>query len=331
MNRELAAIEDAAIAWLAEREDGFAPGRARAFAQWLREDPRHPAAVARLEQTLGLLGELAEFRDELNTTFERTAPAAVAARHGRRWLAWGGIAAAVALSGLAGWLLLPRAVGDYYATAEAGYEMASLNDGSTVELNAASAVRVQFTTEKRFVNLEAGEAHFAVAHDASRPFVVSAGSVLVRAVGTAFNVRLGTNGAVEVIVTEGTVQVSRERFAGAASAEAPLVVAGERLVLPHRAAAPVIEKVVPAVISSVLAWQERLVEFADAPLAEIVARFNGRNRVQLVLGDAELGQRRIGGTFAIDEAEAFVRLLERNGAVVAERRGESEILLRPTR
>jgi transmembrane sensor len=71
-----------------------------------------------------------------------------------------------------------------------------------------------------------------------------------------------------------------------------------------------------------------LADFAEAPLSEVVARFNARNRVQLTLADAELGTRRIGGTFALDEAEAFVRLLERDGEIVAERRGETEILLR---
>jgi hypothetical protein len=51
-------IEDAAIAWLTERDDGFSPEREREFARWLRADPRHPAAIARLEQTVGLLHEL---------------------------------------------------------------------------------------------------------------------------------------------------------------------------------------------------------------------------------------------------------------------------------
>jgi transmembrane sensor len=334
MNRDLAQIEDTAIAWLAERDDGFAPGREREYANWLLEDPRHAATVARLEQTLGLLEEMPEFRDDLNAAFARAEPRVSDARTGRRaprWLAWGGIAAALAVSVLTGWQMLARSGEVYFETSSAGYEMASLKDGSTVELNAGSAVRVQFTSEERHVNLEAGEAHFAVVHDPSRPFVVSAGGVLVRAVGTAFNVRLGAGGEVEVIVTEGKVQVSRARLDAATSEAAPLVTAGERLVLPNRAAAPVIERVVPAVMSSALAWQGRLVEFADAPLAEIVARFNTRNRVQLVLEDSDLGQRRIGGTFAIDEAEAFVRLLERNGSVVAERRGESEIMLRMVR
>ena len=69
-----ALLEEAAIAWLTERDDGFSPAREREFAQWLRADPRHAAAVARLEQTLGLLEALPEFRSEINTAFDRAAP-----------------------------------------------------------------------------------------------------------------------------------------------------------------------------------------------------------------------------------------------------------------
>jgi transmembrane sensor len=334
----LAAIEDAAIEWLAERDDGFPPTREREFAQWLRADPRHAAAAARLEQTLGLLGKLPEFRAALNTEFNRAAPVvpfppaptdpvAHVSRHGARALAWAGMAAALVIGTVVGWRSLQGPPEIRYATTVAGYELARLDDGSTLELNAASAVRVRFTPAERRVTLDAGEAHFAVTHDAARPFVVNAGGVSVRAVGTAFNVRYSSDG-VEITVIEGRVRVGQGGSDSSATSGAPLVAAGERLVIPRQAPAPVVEKVSPAALRQALAWQSRLVEFADAPLSEIVARFNARNRIQLILADAELGTRRIGGTFALDEAEAFVRLLERDGEIVAEPRGEAEILLR---
>ena len=58
---------------------------------------------------------------------------------------------------------------------------------------------------------------------------------------------------------------------------------------------------------------------------DVIARFNARSRIQLFLADPALADRRIGGTFALDEAEAFVRLLERDGEIVGERRGETAI------
>lgn len=344
-----AAIEDAAIAWLTERDDGFTPARAREFAQWLRADPRHAATVARLEQTLGLLHGLPEFRAEINTAFERSAPvvpfapsaapettaapvpAARAPRRSRRLAVWAGLAAALAVMAAVGWQTLGGASEVRYATAKVGYERAQLADGSTLELNAASAVRIRFSAGERRVRLEAGEAHFAVAPDPARPFLVLAGEVAVRAVGTAFNVRYTAAGDVEVLVSEGKVRVGSDGPASAAAATAPLVGAGERIVLPKLVPAPAVEKVDPAVLRAALAWQGTLADFADAPLADVVARFNARSRVQLVLADPALAGRRIGGTFVLDEAEAFVRLLERDGEIVGERRGEHEIHLRRAR
>lgn len=338
----VATMEDTAIAWLTERDDGFTPAREREFARWLRADPHHAATVARLEKTLGLLAELPGFRAEINTAFDRTAPVvpfatasaeppAHVARPWPRALTWAGLAVTLVLGLTVGWRALRPPTETRYATTVAGYERAQLPDGSTLQLNAASAVSVQFTAATRHVKLETGEAHFAVAHDTARPFVVSAGGVAVRAVGTAFNVRFAPDGAVEVTVTEGSVRVGQDGPASSADTHAPLVAAGERLVLPKQAPPPVPEKIPPAVLRQSLAWQSPLVEFSEAPLAEVIARFNARNRLQLVLADAELGARRIGGTFALGEVEAFVRLLERDGEIVAERRGETDILLRRTR
>lgn len=338
-----AEVDDLAIAWLAERDDGFSPARAREFAQWVRADSRHAAAVARMEQTLGLLGELPEFRAELNTAFDRAAtvvpfsPAAGAAMSRQRsrrtrWLGGLGFAAVLALATLAAWRLQPRPEDVHYATTASGYQRARLADGSMVELNSASAIRVQFSAAERHVSIESGEAHFNVSPDTTRPFVVNAGDVFVRAVGTSFSVRFARDGAVEVIVTEGTVRVGRgDSHDPAGAAAAPLVAGGERLVMPTHAPLPRVEKVPPEAMRLALAWREPLAEFADVPLADVVARFNGRNRVQLVIESGELGRRLIGGTFAVDEAEAFVRLLERDGEIVGERRGENEILLRRAR
>ena len=343
-NPSSAAIEDAAIAWLTERDDGFTPAREREFAQWLRADPRHAATVARLEQTLGLLGELPAFRSDINTAFDRAAPVlafppasaeqptlAPAPRRWSRALVWAGLAAALAFGSFVGWRALQPHREIHFTTTVAGYERARLDDGSTLELNAASAVRVQFTAAERHVKLESGEAHFAVAHDTARPFIVSAGGIAVRAVGTAFNVRYATGGDIEVTVTEGKVRIGQSGPASAAAESAPLVSAGQRIVLPHHAPPPTVENIDPATLRAALAWQSRLADFAEAPLADVIARFNARSRIQLLIADETLAARRIGGTFALDEAEAFVRLLERDGEIIGERRGETEIHLRRAR
>ena len=62
---ELDRIEDNAAEWLAEREEGLSSARLREFDRWCRADPRHAAAVARLEQACALLGEMPQVRGEL--------------------------------------------------------------------------------------------------------------------------------------------------------------------------------------------------------------------------------------------------------------------------
>jgi transmembrane sensor len=339
------AIEAEAIAWLTEREDGFAPGRAAAFDSWRRRDPRHAASVAELEQVLAQLDGLAERRTEVNAHFNRVSPSPPAGRatpglettpvvNVRWWrpVVWSGLAAALVLGAFLGFRALPSAPGPEtrYATTTAGYERARLADGSTLELNTASAARVQFTPAERRVELESGEAHFEVAHDTARPFVVSAGGVTVRAVGTAFNVRY-VSGAVEVTVTEGKVAVERVN-PNALSAAPTLIAANQRLALPlapAAAPAPVIEPLAPADVRAVLSWQRRVTDFSDTPLSEVTARFNRHNVLQLVITDPALGSRRIGGMFALDDVEAFVRLLERDGIIRAERHGDTLLLRAP--
>jgi transmembrane sensor len=84
-------------------------------------------------------------------------------------------------------------------------ESHALPDGSLVELKEGSRIAVDFSAEQRQVRL-VGEAHFQVARDAARPFVVNAQGVMVRAVGTAFSVRVDSD-EVQVLVTHGSVHV----------------------------------------------------------------------------------------------------------------------------
>jgi transmembrane sensor len=321
-------LEAAALEWLLERADGFSAERARDFAAWLAADPRHAAAFARLERSHELLATLPEFREEVEAAFPPVV-APRAARSVRSWLAFGGLAAALAL-GAFGW---SRFSGDFlaprYATSTDARRTVTLRDGTVVELNTATRVRIQFSATERRVDLTAGEAHFSVARDAARPFVVTAGTVAVRAVGTTFNVRHAP-AAVEVVVVEGQVEVKPSSASSpAAVSPAPRLQAGQRILVPSAASAPApqVEPVDAETIRATLRWQPSLAEFDEEPLREVVARFNRRNRLQLVLAP-ELGDRRIAGMFALDQAEAFARLLERDGDIVAEPRGAHEIVLR---
>ena len=328
------AIETAAAEWLCEREEGFATGRAQAFAAWRAADPRHEAAVAETERAMELLAEMPAVRAPLEARIaEVMQPVAPFVRWGGfRPPVWtAGLAAALVLAAGVWWLAPERSNGPQrYVTAAARQQQIALNDGSVLNLNVSSEVSVRLTPNERRVTLASGEAHFAVAHDTARPFIVTAAGVSVRAVGTAFSVRMGEAG-VEVLVTEGKVEVARDAISAEAAVASPSrLVAGERAVITRAvsvANAP-IERVSAEVLSVAVRWHSQVMTFSDLPLREAVVLFNRRNETQLVLADEKLGSQKIGGTFAADQVEAFVRLLEKDGDVVAERRGAREIALR---
>jgi transmembrane sensor len=344
--RAEAALDDEAAGWLCEREEGFAPGRAQAFSAWQRCDPRHAAAVGRVERTLALLDDMSAVRTPLEARVGRVeASKPIPTREQRRGFPvplWAAALAAAFVIGFVAWWLPSRPAIDreHYATDGAVQRRIALRDGSVVDLNRGSELEVEFFQLERRVTLRAGEAHFQVAPDAGRPFIVSAGGVAVRAVGTAFNVQLAS-AEVAVLVTEGKVQVQRERHAASSRANdaevatATLLTASERTVVPLAVSStpvmPAVERVSADRVRALLAWQNPVTTFTDVPLREVVLQFNRRNVTQLVLADAALGERKIGGVIALDQVEAFVRLLEQEGDVVASSRGEHEIVLRRVR
>ena len=118
------------------------------------------------------------------------------------------LAASIAIAGVtASWLAwLAVQWHSTYATDIGERRTITLQDGSTVDLNARSKVRVRFSDGERDVDLLEGQALFGVAHDASRPFIVRSGAAVVRAVGTQFDVYRKRNGTT-VTVVEGRVAV----------------------------------------------------------------------------------------------------------------------------
>ena len=93
-----------------------------------------------------------------------------------------------------------------YATDIGERRSITLVDGSTVDLNARSTLRIEFSKSERRVELLDGQALFQVAKDKSRPFIVRSGDATVRAVGTQFDVNRKDSGTT-VTVLEGRVAV----------------------------------------------------------------------------------------------------------------------------
>jgi transmembrane sensor len=181
-------------------------------------------------------------------------------------------------------------------------ERSVLPDGSRLELAPRSQLELQFTPEERTVKIGDGEAYFSVAHNRARPFVVQVGSLKVRAVGTAFNVRKAASHVV-VTVSEGAVEVS-----GADSGSSlQRLTAGQQLTsIQGRAGQSVVE---PADLPHALAWRQGRLEYQNEPLASVIADVNHYREHPVILQDESVGHILYSGTVFTAQTDVWVNAL----------------------
>lgn len=344
------AIQHKAAEWLALRQArGFSLSEQADFAEWMAGDPRHAAIFEEVESSWRMFDLLARYPHSVDVAAD---PDLLAPKPGgtrRRFVRFPVVLAAAAAIAMGGILWFRQLHGPDAAVMQADARFMHLPDGSIVELNTDSVVTEHFTSGQRRLRLVRGEAHFSVVKDPKREFIVEADGVAVRAVGTAFNVRLqGKN--IEVLVTEGTVRVALPTAVTlphsipppkAATLPGPDVtatlIAGQRTIVPAQVSAdaisPLVETLDAADIDRALAWQTSRFNFDATPLSEVVRRLNRYSAGQkgaphLTISDSRLGALLISGRVRTDNIESFVEALEASFGVSAERRAGGEIVLR---
>ena len=298
------AIDDRAAEWVAriDRARGDAVVQVELEA-WLGGDARRRGAYFRAQAAWTMLDRASVLGAGQGHEPEEDSDGA--ARLSRRHMLWGGgaMAAGVAISvaGVTG--LNPFSSPDQrIETALGEIRRVPLHDGSFAAVNTETTLDVTLKPEVRRVALARGEAWFQVAKDHARPFVVEAGDVRVKAVGTAFAVRR-TESGVDVQVTEGVVEVWRSgdevnarrvaagarTFVGTADGAAPVVVAAS------------------AEIDRALSWRNGQLVFDGDTVAEAAVEFNRYNQIKIEIADAALGQEKMIGRFRTNEPDAFAR------------------------
>jgi transmembrane sensor len=212
------------------------------------------------------------------------------------------LAASVAVVLIGGGILAAMHFAGREGTSFGEIRRLTLADGSTIVLNASSVVHVKFEKNERRVVLAAGEASFEVAHDVTRPFVVEARDVAVKAVGTSFSVRLQP-AAVSVTVVEGVVEVMRPTETRVE--EVKVIGRNRELTVPATrpmAAAALTDRE----ITRQMAWKQGLLMFDGERLATAVAEVNRYARKPVVVDGEHLAQRAFVGVFRVGDTRAFV-------------------------
>jgi transmembrane sensor len=283
--------------WLAERvSDDWSDEKQAALDAWLAESSSNLLAYWRLEATWERTHRLVALRAPIK-------PAQLPQKSAR--LAGIKIAAAVvAVSAFAGLgsYYTSKPTGKIFATATGGHETVTLTDGSSIELNTNTQIRL---TEGvgRSVILDKGEAYFQIRHDAAHPFVVVAGDHRVTDLGTKFVIRRDVS-LLKVSLLEGSARVdgigSRGDTASATLTPGDVAVAtAETLAITKRPERQ---------LKDALAWRHGLLMFSNTPLGDVVAELNRYNATKLTVADEETARIGIGGTFPAHDTGAFVRV-----------------------
>ncbi len=338
-------IRKIASEWLIERDEGLSPEQNDAFNAWKNEDIRHEIAVRDLEATWNRLGQLGHLIDDptlqpnpdiLSTNFR-------AHRRRHALLAFAISCAATIALIFAVWALRGNPIATTidstgpitYSTTVNDYKQIALSDGSVLEMNANTEVRVNYSDRTRQIDLLKGEAHFKVEKDPSRPFLVDVGSVSVKAVGTEFNVQFNLE-EVRVLVTEGIVSVNPLHASQIDQPEnesnwaVPELVAGDQATISIQGEylIPLMSKVESEFKEEILAWKGPRLFFDSTPLEEAAKQFNKHNTVKVVIEGDEIKQLLIGGSFLLEDVEAFVRLLALDGSISVDRTHPHELVLK---
>jgi transmembrane sensor len=295
MYRSNRRIDSEAAEW-AVRSQGRTLGAAEQaeLDQWLEASPRHRGAFLRASAAwvdLDRLAAMAGSRALLDVE-ERQPPRT------RYWA----VAASVAV-------LMLGAIPAWWAarhhnvyTSEAGQvRHVDLSDGSNMVLNTETRATVQYDDAHREIELAKGEGFFQVAKDPVRPFIVRAGAISVRAIGTVFSVR-ASHHRVDVTVSQGLVElvdasnpdhVLRRRLGANEQATVEET---------HRLEVQTLEE---SEVSRRLGWREGLLDFEGQPLIEAVSEMNRHNKKHIVVDDPQLAARLVVGQFLATDPAGF--------------------------
>lgn len=340
-------ILDAASYWFVEFNEGHVEDSARQkFVQWLRVSPEHVRGYLQISShwedaraldtphkatidELIAVGRrealILPLDREVHSLFPSTATAdsrpradtiaaipPKAGMHSKKpaYRPWA-FAATALLAAASLWFYSQR---NLYTTGIGEQRFIKLTDGSTIDLNSRSRIRVSFSGQQREIELIEGQALFKVEKDRKRPFVVQSKQTRVTAIGTQFDVYQKSSGTI-VTVVEGKVAIT----SGGASVpdtdavpDSPskiLLSAGEQVTVTPVA----MDSTLYADVAAVTAWTEKKLIFRASPLTDVVEEFNRYNSRQMKITGRQLEGLRVSGVFSSTDPDSLLRGLEAQG------------------
>lgn len=274
-------LREQAVDWLIRLQDSPGDETVEAeFQAWISADPSHTLVYERAKRLMGDASHL--LSNDLDFTRNAAKHALPRART---------IVGAILVLGLcSGAFYLadgPMRLRADVMSKVGEPQTVTLADGSTVELNANSAIAIDLKDDERRITLLRGEAYFHVAADRSRPFVVEAGNGTTTALGTAFDVNLTAEGA-RVVVAEHAVMVRPlDDKAGLQVSER------QQLSYDKDGQLGAVGDVDP---DTAIAWRQGRLAFDNRPLSAVVEEIARYIPGKIVIAQASLAERPISGS-----------------------------------
>ena len=355
-------IKEQAASWLVRLDQGpLSSADTEALREWASRSDFHQRYLAKLARNwdaMGVLEELSVLFPLPDKDYDRHIAAQGQAAQGQAdasstggWFNWlrppalAGMAAVFAFTLI--WLLPASAPQQQrFVTGVGEQARHTLSDGTVIALNTQSVVNVDYRGANRVITLTSGEAHFDVAKNPDRPFVVYAGEGLVWAVGTAFNVYLNQQ-SVDVTVTEGRVKVFADVIPAQAlpaltvalpadathiepfNADNPpdemLVIAGESL--QYRERIEHLAQVEEQALKQKLAWQQGALVFDGETLEQALIEISRYTEQSIIIIDPSIKTTRIGGHFKTDNIDALLLSLSEGFGIEVKRVSANRIHL----
>jgi len=303
-----------AVDWLILLRGGnLSETQTHAFSDWLSQDVQHVHAFAKAEDFFNDMVKYARMpypADNETTPVDNKPSQPVAAlprQTSRRWLALP-LALAAAWLFAVGLVLPSQAnfldilLSDYH-TKPGELRDIQLADSSHLLLNTNTAVSVDYQPTNRLITLHHGQARFTVAKDAQRPFEVKSDKLIVRALGTVFDIYKKTSDNISVTVQEHAVTVRIQDDSSKAkqgNITQIKVQAGQQLTYEGDGRLPQ-----PATVNlaQVSAWQQRRLFINDLPLGELIAELDRYRYGRIYLANTQLKNLHVTGVFPLDDPD----------------------------
>ncbi len=197
---------------------------------------------------------------------------------------------------------------DYYQEVSAAYGTRTnvdLPDGTTVILNSGSSLRFSSLFSKddtRRVELR-GEGYFEVAKDTERPFIVNAGRIDIKVLGTQFNVNAyGVEPDIDIVLVEGEVAIGE---ANSKFSDNIMMLEPNQLARFNTAESK-IYKETSVTLEKHIGWVEGRLIFEDDPIRTVVSRLEKWYGVDVKLDGENLLNYRFTGTFVNESLEGVL-------------------------